>query len=142
MGVNPSDLYAKGSESFRRLNPGLADKVPRGPGTKAAKNRDLDAAVPVPKPKPDLREPLVSPAPTEAGRASGTPRRVLVQFTLYRVRLLDPDNKYASVKLILDAIRHAGLIHDDNERVIDLNVRQYKVGSYAQEGTGVVITYE
>lgn len=55
--------------------------------------------------------------------------------------LLDTDNKWASVKFILDALRKAQLIPDDREKDIVLSVNQTKVKHYINEGTGIVITY-
>jgi Holliday junction resolvase RusA-like endonuclease len=45
-------------------------------------------------------------------------------------------------KLLLDAIRHAGAIEDDNEKVIELSVTQVKVKTYVAEGTKVSIKYK
>jgi Holliday junction resolvase RusA-like endonuclease len=102
----------------------------------------MATAISMPIPEPDIRPALVGAAPTQAGSAFESTNRVRVSFTLYRVRLLDPDNKYASVKLLLDAIRHAGAIEDDNEKVIELSVTQVKVKTYVAEGTKVSIKYK
>jgi hypothetical protein len=55
--------------------------------------------------------------------------------------LQDRDNHTASVKDLLDGLRHAGLIPDDREEDIQLEVEQEKVGTAAEEGTRVEISY-
>jgi hypothetical protein len=67
--------------------------------------------------------------------------RPLVRFTLSRVRLLDADAKWGSVKDVLDGLQYAGLIRGDREDQIDLEVRQQKVSSYKKESTEVEIVY-
>lgn len=64
-----------------------------------------------------------------------------VRYTLCRVRLLDVDAKYASVKDTLDGLRIAGFIRGDKEGEITLEVEQVKVGSYAEERTEIMINY-
>lgn len=62
-----------------------------------------------------------------------------VRFTLCRVKLLDVDAKYASVKDLLDGLTNAGLIHGDKEGQITLEVNQVKVGRYCGEHTIIEI---
>jgi len=66
-------------------------------------------------------------------------RRARVCFTLRRIRLLDADAKYGSVKDLLDGWAVAGLIPGDKEGQIRLEVEQRKVGSYAEETTEILI---
>jgi len=61
----------------------------------------------------------------------------LVRFTLCRVKLLDVDAKYASVKDLLDGLAAAGLIHGDKEGQVRLEVNQVKVGHYEDERTEI-----
>lgn len=139
-----SEILESGSASFRRLNQGGASRsVPAHHAKPAQPPRPLVATISVPEPKPDLSPALDSGPQAEARRVQPTPKRprIGVAFTLYRVRLLDPDNKWASCKLLLDAIRAAGLIPDDDEDTIDLSVSQYRVSNYIKEGTGVVLKY-
>lgn len=68
--------------------------------------------------------------------------RAHVRITIRRRRLLDPDNAYASVKDLLDGIRDAGLILDDSEERITLEVNQEKAGKGEDEGTRIEIDYE
>jgi len=64
-----------------------------------------------------------------------------VVFVLCRVRLLDIDAKYGSIKDLLDGLQYAGLIHGDKEGEITLEVRQEKVKKYALERTIIGIDY-
>jgi hypothetical protein len=64
-----------------------------------------------------------------------------VCFTLCRVRLLDVDAKYGSVKDLLDGCAYAGLVVGDREDQITLEVRQEKVSHYEDEKTVIQITY-
>ena len=68
-------------------------------------------------------------------------RRPLVCFTLRRVKLLDPDAKYGSVKDLLDGLHYAGLIRGDREDEINLQVEQERVPHYFQEQTIIEIFY-
>ena len=80
-----------------------------------------------------------------AGDSSGKAQGAicpLVRFTLCRVRLLDVDAKYASVKDLLDGLAHAGLIHGDKEGQVRLEVEQEKVIHFEEERTIVKITYQ
>lgn len=74
------------------------------------------------------------------GEAQGT-GRVTLRFTLRRVRLLDPCAKYGSCKALIDGLRYAGLIHNDREEDIGLEVTQEKVAHFAEEETLITITY-
>ena len=72
------------------------------------------------------------------GEAS-CPRRPLVGFTLFRVKLLDWEAKYSSVKDLLDGLRYAGLIRGDKEGEIRLDVRQEKVRTRKEETTEIEV---
>jgi hypothetical protein len=74
------------------------------------------------------------------GKAQGT-GRVALSFTLRRVRLLDPCAKYGSCKALIDGLRYAGLIHNDREEDITLEVSQEKVRHFKEEETIIQITY-
>ena len=67
--------------------------------------------------------------------------RVIVRFTFFRVRLLDPDNSPASGKDLLDGLRHAHCFRDDSERYIDFSTSQVQVGSREEEGTDITIIW-
>ncbi len=109
----------------------------------------LSRALPTAEPQPindhqlPDAEPQQRPIKLEgdhAQKAQGTGRTAL-RFTLRRVRLLDPCAKYGSCKALIDGLRYAGLIHNDREEDITLEVTQEKVAHYAQEETLISITY-
>lgn len=61
----------------------------------------------------------------------------------YAGQPLDLDNAYAACKVPLDALRHAGVIKDDDpESVVGLKVRQHKVSRRKNERTRIIITAE
>lgn len=66
----------------------------------------------------------------------------LVSFTLCRVRLLDVDAKWGSVKDLLDGLQYAGLIHGDKEGQVRLAVWQEKVASFKDEKTVIEIEWD
>jgi len=65
--------------------------------------------------------------------------RVIVRFTGYRVRPLDPDNFAASCKGLLDGLRHAQIISGDEPWRIRLETEQVKVKHFKSERTEVEI---
>lgn len=67
--------------------------------------------------------------------------RVIVRFTGYRVRPLDPDNFAGSVKDLLDGLRHAHLIRGDEPWRIILQTDQIKVNTFHQEMTVIEIIW-
>ena len=76
----------------------------------------------------------------EIGHESkGNPRH-RVRIVSRRVRLCDPDNLVGGVKHLLDALRLATIIPEDNPEEIRLEVSQEKVRSYAKEETWVEVT--
>lgn len=137
-----NEILAGGSESFRKANRALTGAVQADHVLKA---KAVDVVAPAPpraNAKRDIRSPLGQEVQAEAGRTEPASRKPHVHFFLHRVNLLDGDNKFGACKLLLDAIRYAGLVPGDRERDIDLSVTQERVGSYKQEGTGVIIAYE
>ena len=66
--------------------------------------------------------------------------RVALVFTLRRVRLLDPCAKYGSCKALIDGLRYAGILYDDREEDITLEVNQEKVRHFKDEETLISIT--
>ena len=88
------------------------------------------------KPKQVVRD---EPLAEKKGEARHT-GRVAVSITAFQVRLLDPDN--LCPKHLIDGLRYAGLIHDDNPEEIILTVSQKKVRTKEEERTEVELTYE
>jgi hypothetical protein len=67
--------------------------------------------------------------------------RVTVRFIGHRVRPLDPDNFAGGCKDLLDALRHAGLIHGDEPWEIIFQTEQIKVAHRSEERTIIEIEY-
>lgn len=67
--------------------------------------------------------------------------RIVVRFTGYRVRPLDPDGFAGSIKDLLDGIRHAHLLPSDDFWTIRLEAEQVQVASFAEEKTEVEIIW-
>lgn len=92
--------------------------------------------IPNAKPKRDKGGALGRPLPAQD---SSLPR-VTLRIVGYRARPLDPDNFASSTKSLIDGLRKAGLLTDDNFWAIKLETEQVKVASYAEEKTEVTIT--
>jgi hypothetical protein len=95
---------------------------------------------------PVATQPCASEPQPAAGRGTlgaskdqtqGPGRRVL-RITVYRSRLLDPDNVVP--KYEIDALRYAGIIADDSAAHVEVVTRQVKVGSKKEEGTEIIIS--
>ena len=72
------------------------------------------------------------------GETQGAGRTAL-RFTLRRVRLLDPCAKYGSCKALIDGLRYAGIIYNDREEDITLEVVQEKIAHFKDEETLIEI---
>lgn len=89
------------------------------------------------KPKRDVAPTLVQAAVGETKIVG----RVMVRFTGYRVRPVDPDSHAASCKYLLDGLRESSLLENDTPWDIDLQADQVKVGSFDEEKTVITIEY-
>lgn len=58
--------------------------------------------------------------------AAKAQKRVKMTITLHNARQFDRDNAYGAVKVVVDAIKAAGLIYDDRPAYLDLEVQQVK----------------
>jgi len=58
--------------------------------------------------------------------AAKAKQRVKMTITLHNARQFDRDNAYGAVKVVVDAIKAAGLIYDDRPAYLDLEVNQVK----------------
>ena len=117
---------ASQSASFRALNPNLFSR-PQPPS-----NEDHTHS-PLPHPVAERHE-----APALGATVQGEAQRLQrtgLRFVGYRVRPLDPDNFAGSVKDLLDGLRHAGLIPDDNPERITLQTEQVLVAHLSDEKT-------
>lgn len=92
-----------------------------------------DSPIPNPQPKRHQAQSLGKAIPRET---EGVPRPV-VRIVGFRCRPLDPDNFAASVKDLLDGLRHAGLIGGDEYWRISLETSQRKVDSLKEERTEI-----
>ena len=84
-------------------------------------------------------EPTLVPGPVP-GKTS-CHGRVIVRITDLRVRPTDPDNLAGGCKALLDCLRYAGLIPDDNPAQIKLEVESQKVRKRSSEKTIVELIY-
>jgi len=108
----------------------------RFPLSEAVIKRNADAGAGVSNPEQCERPANVGSG--DAGKAQST-GCIQVRFILHRVRLLDVDAKYGSVKDLLDCVVHAGFVAGDKEGQVDLKVRQIKVKTHAEERTFIVL---
>lgn len=67
--------------------------------------------------------------------------RVIVCFKGYRTRPLDADNFAGSVKHLLDGLRAAGIIDDDDPTTIELRTEQVKVKHRHEQKTVITLYY-
>ncbi|HEX2900802.1 MAG TPA: hypothetical protein VHS96_13860 [Bacteroidia bacterium] len=136
------ERFPHASEEFLRANTTDAPRSVRGAVKRiTVAHTTVDAGLLHPITESVPGKTLERDAPAEIGSAVSLKQRPKIHFTLYRVALLDPDNKWASVKFLLDAMRYAGLIPNDRECDIEMIVTQQKVAHRAEEGTGVEILY-
>ena len=98
------------------------------------KNRGQDAD---PKPQPIV---VVGALGEEAVEGANLPRD-LVRITSYRCRPVDPDNLVGGCKYAIDALRYAGVIQDDRQTDIQLQVFQVKTKTKKEEKTVIEVTY-
>lgn len=140
MRLKLDEILAKGSASFRRANAGPAGILQADAGNKAGSNRVVAAKASDPSVKRDAAPALEQISGAQARELGSAAQRPHVGIFLHRTKLLDPDSKTASVKPLLDGLVAAGLIPNDREEDIVLQVEQEKVPA-SREGTGIVITY-
>lgn len=91
----------------------------------------LSHTQPQPTHRPALE--LVLPAQTPS-----RPRHH-VRIERHARRLLDVDNFAGGAKALIDCLRQAGLIHDDDPGSIEIEFAQVKVAAQSAEGTRIVI---
>jgi hypothetical protein len=108
---------------------------PDGSYSRVQQNRVVAPRLPDPKPQPTAR-PALDEIPQ--GKAEGS-RRAVLRIIRKSCRLLDADNLGGSCKPLIDAIRYAGLIADDDPASVELIFAQERVKRRADEGTLVEI---
>ena len=74
------------------------------------------------------------------GDDNGGGKRHRIRIISCRVRICDPDNLVGGQKHLIDALRLAGIIPEDDPDSIILQVSQKKVKSYKDEKTWVEVS--
>ena len=100
------------------------------------KSVSMSSGIPHPKPQPNPRLPLVSPQKREESRKA----RTTLIVTRCAFSLLDADNFAGGCKFLIDQLRYAKLIKDDDPETIEILFRQVKVKTSDEEMTKVEIT--
>ena len=75
------------------------------------------------------------------GRPSFEPGKAEIVITMYRSRLQDKDNRYGSVKSLVDVFTKLGWIRDDDMENLSLTVKEEK-SKRKDQRTEVVLTVE
>ena len=76
----------------------------------------------------------------EERNATGSDARHRVRIISRRVRICDPDNLVGGVKYLVDSLRSADIIPEDDPKSITLEVSQEKVKTYKEEETWVEVS--
>ena len=76
----------------------------------------------------------------EERNAEGGDDRHQVRIISKRVRICDPDNLVGGVKYLVDSLRGAEIIPEDDPQAITLEVSQEKVKTYKEEETWVEVS--
>lgn len=94
------------------------------------------AGIPHPKPQPAPRQTLDHTNPRESPRKA----RTTLIITRSACSLLDADNYAGGCKPLIDQLRYAKLIADDDPETVEILFRQIKVKTKAEEMTQVEIS--
>lgn len=87
-----------------------------------------------PKPQPIVRKELLDSSKTQKGSRT----RLALRITRYATRLLDEDN-LAGAKLLVDQMRYAGILPDDDPGSTKIILDQIKVSKKTEERTEISI---
>ena len=112
------------------------EKLGYRPNPDGSYSHTTTAGIHNPKPQPPARPALDDPP---KGKETRTPRTALV-ITRHAVRLLDADNYAGGCKPLIDQLRYAKLIEDDDPETIEITFRQAKCKTKAEEKTTIQIT--
>ena len=93
------------------------------------------STLPHAKPQPVARPALDGPARREETRQN----RITLCITRHATKLLDADNFAGGCKPLIDQLRYAKLIPDDDPETVEILFRQTKVKTKAEERTEVEI---
>ena len=102
------------------------------------KSDSFSSGLPHAKPQPNPRLPLVSPQKGEESRKA----RTTLIVTRCAFSLLDADNFAGGCKFLIDQLRYANLIKDDDPETVEIIFRQVKVKTSEEEMTKVEIICE
>tara|TARA_B100000035_G_scaffold55096_1_gene43525 strand:- start:1856 stop:2173 length:318 start_codon:yes stop_codon:yes gene_type:complete len=91
------------------------------------------------KSKPTTKVGTMGETKGKEGNEQGSGPRHHVRIRSYRVRMLDIDNLYGGCKHLIDSLRIARIIPDDDPTSITLEVSQEKVKGYKSEKTEVEV---
>jgi Holliday junction resolvase RusA-like endonuclease len=91
--------------------------------------------IPNPKPQPVARKTLPN---TNEGKENSK-KRYFVRITRYSCRPLDCDNYAGGCKPLIDQLRYAKLIRDDDPESVQIEFIQVKVPKKSQERTEIEI---
>jgi hypothetical protein len=94
------------------------------------------SGIPHAQPQPASRQTLVNPCKGETPRKN----RVTLIITRSACSLLDADNYAGGCKPLIDQLRYAKLIADDDPETVEILFRQVKVKTKKEEMTQVEIT--
>jgi hypothetical protein len=100
-----------------------------------AKSGSIPSGIPHAKPQPTPRQALVNSCEGESPRKA----RTTLIITRSACSLLDADNYAGGCKPLIDQLRYAKLIADDDPETIEILFRQVKVKTKAEEMTQVEI---
>ena len=99
------------------------------------KSVSMSSGLPHAKPQPAPRQALVNSCQREDSRKN----RVTLIITRCSCSLLDADNYAGGCKPLIDQLRYAKLIADDDPETVEILFRQIKVKTKAEEMTKVEI---
>ena len=77
----------------------------------------------------------------ECGKPNFAPGKAEITITMFRSRLQDKDNRYGSVKSLVDTFTKLGWIRDDDTENLTLKVKEEK-SKRKDQRTEVVLTVE
>ena len=112
------------------------EKLGYRPNPDGSYSHSTTAGIHNPKPQPPARPALDSPP---KGKETRPPRTALI-ITRHAVRLLDADNYAGGCKPLIDQLRYAKLIEDDDPETIEITFRQAKCKTKAEEKMTIQIT--
>jgi len=104
-------------------------------GTYSRRPANLDRRIPHPIPQQPPRQTLDGPP----HRKEESKKRITVCLTRKAPKLLDADNYAGGCKPIIDQMRYAGLIADDDPETVEITFRQERV-KRSQQGMLIEIS--